>query len=58
MEILRVNGEKERQFIVVFTKIKRKVWAEYSISNTFTKCNYGSLKEAPLICKVLEQLSQ
>ena len=31
--ILRVNGEKERQFI----------WAEYFMPNTFTNRNYGSL---------------
>ena len=41
-----------------FTEMKRKVWAEYFISNTFTNHNYGSLKEISLICKVLEQLSQ
>ena len=41
-----------------FTEIKRKILAEYFISNTFTNRNYGSLKETPFICKALEQLSQ
>ena len=40
-----------------FTEIKRKIWAEYFISNTFTN-HYGSIKETPLICKALEQSSQ
>ena len=38
--------------------IKRKIWAEYSLSNAFTNRNYGSLKETLLICKVLKQSSQ
>ena len=41
-----------------FTKVKRKICAEYFISNAFTNRHYGSLKEAPLICKALEQSSQ
>ena len=41
-----------------FTEIKRKILAEYFISNTFTNRYYGSLTETPLICKALEQLSQ
>ena len=41
-----------------FTEIKRKICAEHFISNAFTNRNYGSLKETPLICKVLEQWRQ
>ena len=41
-----------------FTSIKRKIWAEYFISNTITNYNYGPLKEKLLIFKALEQSSQ
>ena len=41
-----------------FTEIKWKILAEYFISNTSRNCFYGSLKETPLICTALEQLSQ
>ena len=41
-----------------FTEIKRKILAEYSLSNAFSNRNYGSLKETPLICNALEQSSQ
>ena len=57
MKILRVNGEGTKIYCS-FTGMKRKIRAEYLISNTFRNCFYGSLKETPLICKVLEQSSQ
>ena len=57
VKILRLNGEGTKIYCS-FTEMKRKIWAEYFISNAFTNRNYGSLKETPLICKALEQSSQ